>query len=445
MSSLIRQEIEIKVIRNAPDVLVHDKCGTPCKRHQVRYRHAWDRGEQVPTLLHIEVASYECPTCDCFWTSEAPGVGPRRRYTDRARKLAVDSVNEDRMPIRRVEHRLERDFGLEPVPSTVHNWWREGAEDLCVEDYQDHVVAQFSGILCIDEVYDKEWAILVATDPLQNRPVAYQMGRTANAGDVERFCKGLTALGVVPELVVTDESNLYPEVLARVWKHGRHALCRFHATRHVTRAATEAAKEIQREMPEPKKHRRGRPRDGEDRSEDEAKRSARGKVWKGRRLLARRTETMTDDEKEHLVELLSLAPDLAPIRTFMEEWYALLGDDPAPRTARKRRDRFVDTWSDSRHDGIRKIAAKLATDSFFERLIAPHYYQNADRTSNHVERENREFRKRQKGHYRMRSERSIRGLLDTQLTRTPAPSSSEKLRYRFGAVAGQPVQTARGG
>ncbi len=40
------------------------------------------------------------------------------------------------------------------------------------------------------------------------------------------------------------------------------------------------------------------------------------------------------------------------------------------------------------------------------------------------------------------SERSIRGLLDTQLTRTPAPSWSPKLRYRFGAVAGQAVLSA---
>jgi len=445
MSSLIRQEIEIKVIRNAPDVLVHDECGTPCKRHQVRCRHPWDRGEQVPTLLHIEVGSYECPTCGRFWTSEAPGVAPRRRYTDRARKLAVDSVNEDRMPIRRVEHRLERDFGLEPVPSTLHSWWREGAEGLSVEDYQSHVVAQFSGILCMDEVYDRGWAILVATDPLQNRPLAYQMGRTMNAGEVEKFCKDLRGMGISPELVVTDESSLYPDVLARVWKHGRHALCRFHATRHVTRAAKEAVREVHREMPEPRKYGRGRPKDGEDRSEDQAKRQARSKVWKGRRLLARRPETMDDEETQRLAEILALAPPLVPIRQFMEDWYDLLGDDPTPATARKRRDRFREIWEKSPHEGIRKIAAKLGEDSFFERLIAPHYYQNAERTSNHVERENREFRKRQKGHFRMRSERSIRGLLDQQLTRTPAPDICPKLRYRFGAVAGQPVQTARGG
>ena len=39
-------------------------------------------------------------------------------------------------------------------------------------------------------------------------------------------------------------------------------------------------------------------------------------------------------------------------------------------------------------------------------------FENAEKTSNHAERENREFRKRQKSHYRIRSLWSIFALLD---------------------------------
>jgi len=42
---------------------------------------------------------------------------------------------------------------------------------------------------------------------------------------------------------------------------------------------------------------------------------------------------------------------------------------------------------------------------------------SADRTSNDAERKNREFRKRQKGHYRLRSLDSLFALLDLILLR----------------------------
>ncbi len=52
----------------------------------------------------------------------------------------------------------------------------------------------------------------------------------------------------------------------------------------------------------------------------------------------------------------------------------------------------------------------LKDDDLFARLTRYLAFENAEKTSNHVERENREYRKRQKGCYRLRSLRSIRAL-----------------------------------
>lgn len=40
-------------------------------------------------------------------------------------------------------------------------------------DYNPHVVQSFSGILCVDEMYDGPSAIVTATDPVNDDNLAY--------------------------------------------------------------------------------------------------------------------------------------------------------------------------------------------------------------------------------------------------------------------------------
>ena len=47
----------------------------------------------------------------------------------------------------------------------VRRWCHEYTESLDFEDYQSQVVEEFSGILCVDEVYQGELALLLAVDP----------------------------------------------------------------------------------------------------------------------------------------------------------------------------------------------------------------------------------------------------------------------------------------
>ena len=90
---------------------------------------------------------------------------------------------------------------------------------------------------------------------------------------------------------------------------------------------------------------------------------------------------------------------------------------------------------------------RLGDDELFEKLTRYLDYDNAEKTSNHVERANREYRKHQKGHYRFRSVRSLCSLLDLLLVRKAPPAEPQRLRRKEpvsdpGDVAGHEIVRA---
>lgn len=64
-----------------------------------------------------------------------------------------------------------------------------------------------------------------------------------------------------------------------------------------------------------------------------------------------------------------------------------------------------------------QLALRRLTMRKFGMMITFLEYRNLDATTNHVERTNRWFRKRQKTHYRNRKERTIRNMLNADLMR----------------------------
>jgi transposase len=114
-------------------------------------------------------------------------------------------------------------------------------------------VSEFSGILCVDEVYQGQLALLVAVDPaapLGDRLIGYQLVQEpVDSGIVEAFLQRLAGMGLRPDQVVTDGSTLYPRVLARVWPQAAHQLCLFHETRRLTRAAMAVISQVRKTVP----------------------------------------------------------------------------------------------------------------------------------------------------------------------------------------------------
>jgi len=117
-------------------------------------------------FLLVIVGVHHCRRCERHFRAQPPFLRPNAVYTERVREKATLSVYEDGMAVRRVTERLARDFWVSPSEAMIRCWCHEyaGSLDFC-GDYQSWVVEEFSGILCVDEVYQDKLALLLAVDP----------------------------------------------------------------------------------------------------------------------------------------------------------------------------------------------------------------------------------------------------------------------------------------
>lgn len=81
-------------------------------------------------------------------------------------------------------------------------------------DHRRWELDRFGGALCIDELHPGRDTPLLATDPLQNLPVAFALVAANDQDHMRRFLGNLKIRGLVPGVVVTDGSNLYPAILS---------------------------------------------------------------------------------------------------------------------------------------------------------------------------------------------------------------------------------------
>ena len=233
-----------------------NRCQQPAQFYTTAERTAIDLHLEYPVLLHVTVSVHHCPECHHYFRAQPPFLQRAAIYANRVVEKAVQSVYEDGMALRQVPIRMARDFWVCPSEGSIRRWCRiYGQAFDFATDYQPWVVSGFSGILCVDEVYQGQLALLLAVDPAApdgDRLVGYQLVHgDINATDVERFLTHLKEVGIDPEQVITDGSSLYPTVLAKVWPNAAHQLCLFHETRHVTQAAMKAINAIQKRLPHP--------------------------------------------------------------------------------------------------------------------------------------------------------------------------------------------------
>jgi hypothetical protein len=234
------------------------RCGGSAPRLWDVIRVAVDIDLEQPIVLSVEVSVHACAACGRTFRSQPPFLRPRAIYTKRVVQKAIEAVYCDGLAARNVPERLARDFWVRPSEKMVRLWCRSFADQLDFSvDYQPWVVANFSGILCVDEVYQGELALLLAVDPAApdgDRLVGYTLLANTKAVDqeaVKAFLDTLRAAGIQPDEVITDDSRLYPSALAEIWPTAVHQLCLFHATRRVVRAVNDVVKQIRRSIPMP--------------------------------------------------------------------------------------------------------------------------------------------------------------------------------------------------
>lgn len=278
-------------------------------------------------------------------------------------------------------------------------------------EYLDAALANFSGYIAADELYDGPFCVLSIVDNRTFRRLIYEvLDCDPTQADVERlfhtFQAALQRHGLALRGITTDGSNLYPEPILQVFGEVPHQLCEFHVIKELTKAVLRAGAKIRKELAAAKpKLGRGRP------SSVAACKAARhrkqieqkvGDLFEHRYLFVQ--HILTPTQRRTLVRITRCRPELRTLRDIMDEVYRLFDrrcrtDTALEKLARLRRRVRRFKW-------IGKTLRKLSSSNL-EKALTFLDDKLLPSTSNAVERGNRRHRKMQKTVYRVRTKPHI--------------------------------------
>jgi hypothetical protein len=288
-------------------------------------------------------------------------------------------------------------------------------------EHLDWALADFSGYIAADELYDGPFCILSIVDNRTFKRITYQvLNRDPNQDDItaffRRFQAALEQRGLTLRGITTDGSSLYPAPIATVFGEVPHQLCTFHVLRELTKAVLGAVAKVRKALAADKpKLKRGRP------ATKAARRAARrkkrleqkiGDLFEHRHLFVQRK--LGPAERRTLLRISRGLPQLRTLRTLMEEVYRLFDRRCRTDTALAKLGRLR-----SRVRRFRRVgqALKALFSANLEKALTFLDDRLLGATSNAVERGNRRYRKMQKTIYRVRTESAINGRIALDLER----------------------------
>ena len=403
-------------IHCAPKKAPCPKCGQSGKRKRTCTREVRTVAYKVVAFLRITYGEYAagCQCCKTFRTTPED-VLPKAHYDNKVRDLVLDRILEDGMSIERVLESLRREFLLELSTGFVYDVLRDRAKQLDMSQHRRRILDHFSGTLCVDELHLGRFTLLLATDPLNDLPVAFALVAANDQIHMLRFLKNLKNWGLEPRVVVTDGSNLYPAVLAELWSQADHQLCVFHVIKDINKLILDAVRRLRNAMARRGKAGRKKKRGRKSRKAKAAaaRRGPASKekanvVFKHRHLIVKRKENLTAGEGDDLRKMLEYLPELAILRRFADRIYWLFDTPKDFHQAGCRRAAILRDPVFQRVPELVKAMEQLS-DEKFPKLMAflDNPLSERVRTNNHVERTNRMFRFLEKVRYKWRRRRTL--------------------------------------
>ena len=288
-------------------------------------------------------------------------------------------------------------------------------------DFLDWALADFSGYVAADELYDGPFCMLSAVDNRRYKRILCDvLDHDPDHDDIRAFLgrlkTALTARDLTLLGITTDGSALYPEPLAELWSGVPHQICVFHVIADVAKAVlgavTKERKSLTATQPKLSK---GRP----------ATKAAKAAARKKKRLEQKRVDLYTHrylfvqhhlrhSERKRLWRITRGLPQLRTLRELMEQVYALFDRRCRTQTAldkldtlRRRLLRFTQLG-----ETLKKLFSPTLEKAltFLDDKLLPS-------TSNAVERGNRRYRKMQKQVYRVRTQAQISARLALDMWR----------------------------
>lgn len=279
-----------------------------------------------------------------------------------------------------------------------------------VAAYLDEALADFSGYIAADELYDGPYGVLSIVDNRTFRRLTYRvLDHNPAHEDILRFFKDfkkeLDRRGLILQGITTDGSPLYPVPIREVFGDTPHQICEFHVIKELTlailRAAAQVRKRLKASMPALGRGRLSRKTNKVARRRKRLERKITD-LFDHRHLFVK--HHLTPSEKRTLRRITRGLTHLRRLREIMDEVYGLFDrrcrtDTALEKLARLRR-------RARRFRSVSRTLNKLFSENldkaltFLDDSLLPS-------TSNAVERGNRRHRKMQKTVYRVRTQAQI--------------------------------------
>ncbi len=409
----LQPRVRVERLTCAPKTFPCPHCGRKGRRKATHTRRVRDLAYREIVWLEITVGEYRarCSCCKTF-RSQVPGIEPRADYSNRVREAVIDRLLDDGMSMERLRQALQRDFHLDLSDGFLYDCLAWKVRQVEMPAYRHWTLEQFSGTLCLDEVHLGHRTLLLATDPVNDFPVAFALVRANDQDHMRRFLNNLKHWGFAPQVVVTDGSNLYPTVLADLWPQARHQLCVFHVLKDINAHVFDALRrQRQRLGRQHRRRHRGRPSQAQQRARaryGHTKKEQAHFIWKHRHLLVTRPEHLSGRERHWLGQMFDALPVLRTLRRFVLSVYRLFDPHQSPHRARCRRAALVKDAAFLADPDLAQALALLPSDKFDKMIAYLHSPAGQQvRTNNHVERVNRRLRYFEKIRYKWRRRRTI--------------------------------------
>jgi hypothetical protein len=317
---------------------------------------------------------------------------------------------------------------LSPSPPSRTGWKPGGkrATERFETDYVAWALADFSGYLTADELYDGPFCVLSLVDNRTFKRLDYQvLDHDATQADVlaffQRFQARLAVRQLRAQAITTDGSVLYPSAIVAVFGDIPHQVCQFHVLADLSAAVLHAVAHVRKTLAaQQPKRRRGRPARHELPQVRQAQRlqAKIADLFTHRYLFVQRQ--LSPSERATLQRITRGLPHLRSLREIMDEVYRLFDRRCRTETAlaklarlRGRVQRFTKVGQTLR--ALFSANVEKALTFLDDRLLPA--------TSNAVERGNRRHRKMQKTVYRVRTQAHIAARIALDLFREAQAST----------------------
>jgi hypothetical protein len=216
-----------------------------------------DSLSERPRDIQVTYSQHYCCKCKVYFNADMSDLAlPKSHYTHRVVALAVRLVAEDGLPYRAASWHLWRDHRVFVPYATIQNWVEAGgekAETHVAGEYLDAVLAEFSGYIAADELYDGPFCVLSIVDNRTFRRITYEvLDHDPTHADIERQFRRFQSLleqrGLELKGITTDGSNLYPEPISKVFGDVPHQVCEFHVLKELTKAVLRAVAKVRKEL-----------------------------------------------------------------------------------------------------------------------------------------------------------------------------------------------------